>query len=68
MEHTRVELAGVPETLLRNLHQRATELVPPRDRGIVYGGAFPLLNRISSVRRLGVTGLPMLRLRFADRR
>jgi hypothetical protein len=45
-----------------------TELVPPRGRGIVYGGAFPLLNRIPAVRRLGVTGLPILRVRFADRR
>jgi hypothetical protein len=44
-----------------------TELVPPRGRGIVYGGAFPLLNLIPAVRRLGVTGLPILRVRFADR-
>ncbi len=44
-----------------------TELVPPRGRGIVYGGVFPVLNRIPAVRRLGVTGLPILRVRFADR-
>lgn len=44
-----------------------TELVPPRGRGIVYGGAFPVLNRIPALRRLGVTGLPILRVGFADR-
>jgi hypothetical protein len=45
-----------------------TELVPPRGRGIVYGGAFPVLNRIPALRRLGITGLPILRVRFADPR
>jgi hypothetical protein len=28
----------------------------------VYGGAFPVLNRIPALRRLGVTGLPILRV------
>jgi hypothetical protein len=58
----RAWLAGLPAVA------SVTELVPPRGRGIGYGGAFPLLNRIPAVRRLGVTGLPILRLRFADPR
>ena len=41
-----------------------TELTAARGRGPLYGGVFPLANRVPAVRRLGVTGLPLLRLRF----
>jgi hypothetical protein len=42
-----------------------TELVPPRGRGLLYGGVLPALNRLPAVRRLGVSGLPILRVRSA---
>jgi O-methyltransferase involved in polyketide biosynthesis len=37
---------------------------PPRGRGPLYGVVFPLLNRLPAVRRLGVTGLPIMRMRL----
>ena len=45
MEHTRVELAGVPETLLWNLYQRATEARRP-DRVLDDPWAVELVDRI----------------------
>ncbi|MEV5709377.1 class I SAM-dependent methyltransferase [Actinoallomurus sp. NPDC052274] len=49
-------LAGVAE--LRDLR-------PPRGRGPLYGALFPLLNRLRPMRELGVTGLPIMAVRFA---
>lgn len=41
-----------------------TELRLPRGRGAGFGAVYPVLNRIAAVRRLGVTGLPVMMLRF----
>lgn len=41
-----------------------TELRLPRGRGAGFGAVYPVLNRIAAVRRLGVTGLPVMTLRF----
>ena len=41
------------------------DLVPPRGRGALHGWLFPVANRSARVRGLGLTGLPILRLRFA---
>ncbi|HEX8971746.1 class I SAM-dependent methyltransferase [Oryzihumus sp.] len=41
------------------------ELVPPRGRGVLHGWVAPVVNRSARVRALGLTGLPILRLRFA---
>ncbi|MEV5747348.1 class I SAM-dependent methyltransferase [Actinoallomurus sp. NPDC052308] len=49
-------LAGVAE--LRDLR-------PPRGRGPLHGALFPLLNRLRPMRELGVTGLPIMAVRFA---
>ena len=45
-----------------------TELCPPRGRGPLFGGLFPLLNRIPAIRRLGLTGLPIAQLTFGPAR
>ncbi len=53
---------------LRRLHPNIsglTELRPPRGRGPLYGGLFPLLRRVPAIRRLGLTGLPVVELSFA---
>lgn len=41
------------------------DLRPPRGRGPLYGALFPLLNRLRPIRELGVTGLPVMAVRFA---
>ena len=41
------------------------DLRAPRGRGPLYGVVFPLLNRLRAVRELGVTGLPIMAVRFA---
>jgi O-methyltransferase involved in polyketide biosynthesis len=41
------------------------DLKAPRGRGLLYGLAFPLANRIRPIRELGITGLPIMALRFA---
>lgn len=54
--------------VIRRLHPDIAELrdlAPPRGRGLLYGWLFPLMNRVSAVRDLGVTGLPIMRMRFA---
>jgi hypothetical protein len=40
------------------------DLPPPRGRGLLYGVLFPMLNRLSFVREMGVTGLPIMFMRF----
>ncbi|MCO6009389.1 class I SAM-dependent methyltransferase [Actinoallomurus purpureus] len=40
------------------------DLRAPRGRGPLYGAVFPLLNRFRAVRALGVTGLPIMTVRF----
>lgn len=42
------------------------DLTVPRGRGLLYGTLFPVLARLRPIRRLGVTGLPIIILRFAD--
>jgi O-methyltransferase involved in polyketide biosynthesis len=53
---------------LRGLHPgiaALTDLRPPRGRGLLYGWLFPGLNRVPAIRRLGITGLPIMQLTFA---
>jgi O-methyltransferase involved in polyketide biosynthesis len=44
------------------------DLKAPRGRGPLYGFVFPLVNRVRAVRELGVSGLPIMSMRFADAR
>jgi hypothetical protein len=41
------------------------DVSPPRGRGLLYGQVFPLLNHVAAVRPLGLSGLPVVRVRFA---
>ncbi|MCO5973923.1 class I SAM-dependent methyltransferase [Actinoallomurus soli] len=41
------------------------DLRPPRGRGPWHGALFPLLNHLRPIRELGVTGLPVMAVRFA---
>jgi O-methyltransferase involved in polyketide biosynthesis len=43
------------------------DVTAPAGRGPLYGLLFPLLNRIRTVRELGLTGLPIMRIRFGSR-
>ena len=45
--------------------EEVRDLVPPRGRGPAHGWVFPVINLSARVRNLGLTGLPILRLRFA---
>ncbi|MEU0336049.1 class I SAM-dependent methyltransferase [Streptomyces sp. NPDC006193] len=40
------------------------DLLPPRGRGLLRGHLYPLLNRSAAVREMGLTGLPLHRMRF----
>ena len=63
-------LDGAELARLRRLHPGIgglTELRPPRGRGVLYGGVFPLLRRVPAIRRLGLTGLPIIELSFTRR-
>lgn len=40
------------------------DLRVPRGRGVLYGALFPLLTRIRAIRDTGLTGLPIVGLRF----
>ena len=40
------------------------DLAPPRGRGPAHGWVFPVVNLSARVRALGLTGLPILRVRF----
>lgn len=42
------------------------DLRAPRGRGLLYGFVFPLVNRVRAVRELGISGLPIMAMRFAD--
>ncbi|MGZ4609032.1 MAG: class I SAM-dependent methyltransferase [Actinomycetes bacterium] len=62
---------GAEMDRIRALHPDIAELRlldPPRGRGLLYGGLFPLLNRVAAVRLLGVTGLPIMRVQFGPDR
>ncbi|MFE3323221.1 class I SAM-dependent methyltransferase [Streptomyces sp. NPDC059176] len=41
-----------------------SDLIPPAGRGLLRGHVYPLLNRLSAVREMGLTGLPLQRLCF----
>ena len=61
-------LDAAEKEAIRGLHPNVAELrdlAPPRGRGLLYGWLFPLANRVPAIRGLGVTGLPIMRLRFA---
>jgi O-methyltransferase involved in polyketide biosynthesis len=46
----------------------AIRVLPPvRGRGLLYGAVFPALSSIRPVRELGITGLPIMKLRFGAR-
>lgn len=42
------------------------DLTPPRGRGLLYGFVFPLLNRIRAFREMGISGLPIMAMRFEE--
>ena len=59
--------AAEKEALGRLAHvAEVRDLRPPRGRGLLYGFVFPLVNRIRAVRELGISGLPVMALRFED--
>jgi O-methyltransferase involved in polyketide biosynthesis len=41
-----------------------SDLLPPRGRGLLRGHVYPLLNRSTGIREMGLTGLPLQRMRF----
>jgi len=60
-------LDGAELARLRGLHPNIcglTELRPPRGRGPLYGWLYPVLSRVPAIRRLGLTGLPIVELSF----
>ncbi|MFI6346465.1 class I SAM-dependent methyltransferase [Streptomyces sp. NPDC050560] len=43
-----------------------SDLLPPPGRGLMRGHVYPMLNRLTAVREMGLTGLPLQRVRFGD--